>query len=98
MKQLCKSLVLVLLSVGGFLFLSGCSAHEHDHSEHSHASADAKPYPLKTCLVTTEAFDHGKPYAFVHEGQEILLCCKDCRADFDKEPAKYLSKLSGAKN
>jgi YHS domain-containing protein len=41
-----------------------------------------------------EGFDHGKPYTFVHEGQEIKLCCKDCLADFKKEPSKYLSKLT----
>ena len=44
-----------------------------------------------------EGFDHGKPYTFVHEGQEIKLCCKDCLADFKKEPSKYLSKLNAPK-
>jgi YHS domain-containing protein len=35
----------------------------------------------------------GKPVVFVREGQEIKLCCKDCRDDFDKDPATYLKKL-----
>lgn len=76
------------------LGIVGCSSSGHDHSSHSHGSAAAKPYPLTKCLVTDEGFDHGKPYTFVHEGQEIKLCCEDCLADFKKEPAKYLSKLT----
>ena len=59
----------------------------------------AKPYPLKTCIVSDEPLggDHGEPYAFVHEGQEIKLCCKPCLKDFNKEPAKYLKKLEAGK-
>ena len=59
----------------------------------------AKPYPLKTCIVSDEPLggEHGEPYAFVHEGQEIKLCCKPCLKDFNKEPAKYLKKLEGKK-
>lgn len=84
----------VAASVFSALALTGCqSADHHDHSGHSHGSA-AKPYPLKTCLVTDEGFDHGKPYTFIYEGQEIKLCCDGCRPDFDKEPAKYLKKLA----
>ena len=72
----------------------GCSSSGHDHSGHSHGSVAAKPYPLTKCLVTDEGFNHGKPYTFVHQGQEIKLCCEDCLADFKKDPAKYLSKLN----
>ena len=52
------------------------------------------PYPLKTCIVSDNKLgEMGKPVVFEYEGQEIKLCCKDCRDDFDKEPAKYLKKL-----
>ncbi len=59
----------------------------------------AKPYPLKTCIVSDEKLgaDPGmKEYVFTHEGQEIKLCCKSCQKDFNKNPAKYLKKLDGA--
>ncbi|MBK8000434.1 MAG: hypothetical protein IPK15_17375 [Verrucomicrobia bacterium] len=65
-----------------------------DHSQPLARHAAAKAYPLNKCLVTDEGFDHGKPYTFVHHGQEIKLCCEDCLADFKKEPSKYLSKLT----
>ncbi len=56
-----------------------------------------KPYPLKTCIVTDEKLgEMGKPYVFVHDGQEIKLCCKGCLKDFQKDPAKYLKKMKEA--
>ena len=55
-----------------------------------------KPYPLKTCIVSGDDLgEMGKPVVFTHKGQEIKLCCKPCRKDFDKDPAKYLKKLEG---
>ena len=56
-----------------------------------------KPYPLDKCVVSDEKLgDHGKPYVFTHEGQEIKMCCKDCLKEFKKEPAKYLKKIEEA--
>jgi hypothetical protein len=81
----------VMLHFGTVLLLVGLAG------ELSAVGADkekAKPYPLDKCLVTDEKLDdHGKPYVFTHQGQEIKLCCKDCLGDFKKEPAKYLGKL-----
>jgi hypothetical protein len=57
----------------------------------------AKPYPLKTCLVTGEALGGmGESYVFTYKGQEIKLCCKGCLKAFNKEPAKYIKKLAEA--
>jgi hypothetical protein len=54
----------------------------------------AKPYPLKTCIVSDDELGSmGKPVAFVYNEQEIKLCCKACRKDFNKDPEKYLKKL-----
>lgn len=62
-------------------------------------AADEKPtYPLKTCIVSGDGLDEmGKPYVFTYEGQEIQLCCKDCKKKFDKDPAKYMKILDAAK-
>ena len=55
-----------------------------------------KPYKLDTCLVSGEKLgEMGEPFVFIHEGQEIKMCCKMCKPKFDKEPAKYLKKLEG---
>lgn len=66
----------------------------------SHAAdKKPKPYPLDTCVVADEklgADPSMKPYAFVHEGREVKLCCKSCLKDFKKEPAKYIAKIEAA--
>ena len=54
----------------------------------------AIPYPLKTCPVSDDKLgEMGAPYVFVYQGQEIKLCCPDCKDEFMKDPAKYLKKI-----
>ena len=56
--------------------------------------AGVKPYPLDTCIVSDEKLGTmGKPVVFVFENQEIKLCCKACRKDFDADPKKFLEKI-----
>ena len=61
---------------------------------------DAKPVPdkLPTCPVSGDKLDGdmGKPFVFVYKGQEVKLCCKSCKKDFDKDPDKYLAKIRKA--
>ncbi len=61
-------------------------------------AAKAKPYPLKTCVVTDEKFggEMGDPYVFTHEGREVKLCCKGCLDDFKKDSAKHVKKMEAA--
>lgn len=54
-------------------------------------------YPLTTCVVSGEKLgDMGEPYVFQYEGREVRFCCKNCKKDFLKDPAKYLKKLDDA--
>ncbi len=56
-----------------------------------------KDYPLKKCPVSGEAFGGDmKPYKVTHEGTDVWLCCKDCKDDFDKEPAKFTKMVKDA--
>lgn len=57
-----------------------------------------KPDLLATCPVSGDKLggDMGKPFVFVYQGQEVKLCCNMCKADFDKDPAKYLAKIRAA--
>jgi len=64
-------------------------------------AADAKDQPkpdnLTTCPVSGDKLgEMGKPFVFVYQGQEVKLCCKDCKKDFDKDPAKYIQKIRAA--
>lgn len=103
MKMKYHLLAAALLS-GGML-LTGCGKRD-DHAGHSHGTptssaatakeiAAAKPYPLQVCIVSGEKLGSmGEPFVFVHQGQQIKLCCGGCEDDFKKEPAKYLAKLN----
>lgn len=47
---------------------------------------------MTTCVVSGEALDSmGKPYVFTYEGQEVQLCCMDCKKTFDKNPEEYMN-------
>ena len=61
------------------------------------ADAKAKPDLLETCPVSGEKLgEMGKPLVFTYKDQEVKLCCKSCKKDFDKDPAKYIAKIRAA--
>ncbi|GMU61990.1 MAG: hypothetical protein AMXMBFR34_37530 [Myxococcaceae bacterium] len=46
-----------------------------------------------TCPVSGEVFTvKADSPKVVHDGKTYFLCCDDCVADFQKDPAKYLAK------
>jgi YHS domain-containing protein len=56
-----------------------------------------KPDLLKTCPVSGDKLgEMGKPFVFVYKGQEVKLCCPMCKADFDKNPGKYIKIIRAA--
>ena len=62
------------------------------------AEGKTKTYPLNTCVVDGMSLDSmGKPYVFVYQGQEIKLCCADCKSEFLQNPDKYLKKIQDVK-
>ena len=58
---------------------------------------NATPDLLQTCPVSGDKLgEMGKPFTFVFKGQEVKLCCKGCKKDFDKNPEKYLKLIRAA--
>ena len=55
-------------------------------------------YPLKTCVISEDAFGGkmGKPIKVTSDGTDVYLCCKMCKKDFDKDPAKYVKMVKDA--
>jgi hypothetical protein len=91
-----KLFALVLPMVGAIAFgVIGCKTEDYSFSPD--IASSVKPYPLTKCVVSGESIDPAKAYTFVRNGQEIKLCCKDCLAEFDKDPNKFLAKISEAK-
>lgn len=61
------------------------------------ADPKATPDLLTTCPVSGEKLgEMGKPLTFVYKDQEVKLCCKGCKKDFDKDPEKYLKVIRAA--
>lgn len=57
-------------------------------------AADVKPYPLNTCIVSDEELEAArKPLSVVYNGQEVKVCCRECKADFLDDPEKFLKKI-----
>lgn len=83
-----KTSFLKLVATGiASLMLSSCASN-------SITSSGVKPYPIDTCIVTGNKLGSmGDPVSFVHNGQEIKLCCQPCMKKFKANPEKYLAKL-----
>jgi len=61
------------------------------------ADKQAKPDLLTTCPVSGDKLgEMGKPFTFTYKDQEVKLCCKSCKKDFDKDPDKYIAKIRAA--
>ena len=62
---------------------------------------DATPsatYALTTCVVSGDDLkEMGGPVAITCDGTEVQFCCRKCIATFQKDPAKYLQMVRGAK-
>jgi len=58
-----------------------------------------KDYPLKKCPVSGETYGDGgmKAFKVTHDGTDVWLCCKGCKKDFDKDPAKYAKAVAPEK-
>ena len=83
------------ISLFGIILATGLAARAEDAKP-----AETKPTPdkLTTCPVSGEMLggDMGKPVVFIYKNQEVKLCCKSCKKDFDKDPDKYLVKIRAA--
>jgi YHS domain-containing protein len=74
--------------------LAGCK----QEAPRSAAAGTVIPDLMTTCPVSGDKLggDMGKPVVIVYQGQEVKFCCADCKADFDKDPAKYIAKIRAA--
>jgi YHS domain-containing protein len=63
----------------------------------TNTTAKIKPDLLKTCPVSgAKLGEMGTGCTFTYKDQEVKLCCKACKAVFDKNPEKYIAKIRAA--
>ena len=82
--------------------LAGTVAFAADAQQPAAPAKAKADYPLTTCVVSGDklgVMGESVEYIYKEKGQPdrtVMFCCKDCIADFEKEPAKYLQKLDEA--
>lgn len=82
----------------------GCPAKFEEDQEASTAKLDEqitelqdKIYPLETCIVSGEKLgEHGDVITLVKNNRLVKFCCKGCVPEFEKDTAKYITKLDEA--
>lgn len=56
-----------------------------------------KPYPMDTCVVSGEKLGSmGDAVVFAEGDQEIQICCKSCKKDFEKDKKANMAKIDEA--
>jgi nitrous oxide reductase accessory protein NosL len=81
----------------GIILVATCAAIPLAACADNSTNAPVKLYPLNTCLVCgMDLGMMGQPYVFTNANQEIKLCSMSEKADFDKDPAKFMKKLADA--
>ncbi|MBK8978740.1 MAG: hypothetical protein IPM29_22810 [Planctomycetes bacterium] len=60
-------------------------------------AAQLASYPLTTCLISDHELG-GEPVNVLYGTTLVRFCCDDCIGEFDKDPAKWLAKLQGARS
>jgi YHS domain-containing protein len=54
-----------------------------------------KDYPAEVCPVSGQKLGSmGEPVNYVHGNQLVRFCCKGCVREFEKNPEKYMEKVS----
>lgn len=98
-----KTLVTVLLSICLVLMTASLVAMKACHPGASCAelidsnscSVCAPPSNQQKCIGCGMAMaEVATPYVTSYQGKEYRFCCKECAADFEKDPAAYLAKHS----
>jgi hypothetical protein len=60
-------------------------------------AAQKANYPLDHCAVMADdKLEDGKSADIIYKNRLVRFCCKDCNAEFQKDPAKYLAMLDKA--
>jgi len=88
-RTLISTMVVAMLAVAPAVFAQHEGHGDHSKEQGSHAKVDAKSQT--TCPVSGKPID--KEVHADHQGKRVYFCCADCKAAFEKDPEKVISKL-----
>ncbi len=76
---------------GGAASVTNAAPHQHTQA----LPPGVKRYPLDVCIVGGEKLGSmGEPATLIYQGQQVKFCCSGCQPEFEKDPEKFLKKLS----
>jgi YHS domain-containing protein len=82
---------------GNRALLAGNQTNSVNQAISPSSTPPPKPDLLTTCPVSGDKLgEMGTPFVFVYKGQQVKLCCPDCKKDFDKNPDKYMKLIRTA--
>jgi YHS domain-containing protein len=93
MKTKMKTVVLlmtVLLVAAGIV---GCKKKEGKTNISPAASAKVSSAAIEQTICPVEGAAINKNVYTMYKGKKVYFCCEKCKAAFEKEPEKYISKL-----
>lgn len=54
-------------------------------------------YPLEMCPVSGKKLgEMGEPVNLIYKNRLVRFCCPDCKAEFQKDPSKFIAKIDAA--
>jgi YHS domain-containing protein len=84
-----KGLLVIVATM--VMLCAGCASHDHSH-HHPTTALAAGDTVNAMCAVNPH--DAVSPQYFsIYQGKKVGFCCPDCKASFDKDPAKYMANL-----
>ena len=83
------------LTLGAFAVGMAVTAEEKAVEKKAASQPASKPAVAVNKICAVEGGDHTVDPEFftMYKGLKIGFCCKDCIAEFDAEPEKYIAKL-----
>ena len=81
----------VIVLLVGLPALTGCKKKTETTQTPTVQQMTEETTKQTICPVMGAPID--KKYYTEYKGQKVYFCCPDCKAQFAKEPEKYLSKL-----
>ncbi len=73
-------------------------AGRFQHTARRFVSCGSQRYPLKTRVVCDQALEkQSAPISFMYKDREVKVCSEEDRAEFDKEPNRYIEKIKEVK-
>lgn len=93
MKKISLLIVLTLLTAAAVK--ADNATNTSNSTNAASAKASVKPYPIDRCILCgMKVTGSHHSYSFVYQVQEIKLCSKDEREEFEKDAEKYLKKIA----